>query len=257
MIPSNVDKHIDATYFRLRVGLALLAFFFPFVLLVVGRYVHNIPFQENMSAYYFAFDPMKSALRVFPMRDWFVGILWAIGCFLVLYRGFSTPENWVLNLAGLSALGVAMLPTSPPDYCTNCGDGWPVAHKVLAVVLFVCIAAVAWIFRWETVQLLREKRVRDWFGRVYGALAIAMVVSPLVAIVVSFGFAAYKSATIFIETFAICIFAVFWLVKTYEIHIIDTQPEARHADFQAAAGALTDEERGSLSMRLNRSLTRS
>jgi hypothetical protein len=68
------------------------------------------------------------------------------------------------------------------------------------------------------------------------------------------GFQAYTSATIFIETFAICIFAIFWLVKTYEVHIIDTQPDARHADFRAAAGALTDEERNSLSLRLNRSL---
>jgi hypothetical protein len=34
-----------------------------------------------------------------------------------------------------------------------------------------------------------------------------MVVSPIVAIVVSLGVQAHKSATIFIETFAICIFA--------------------------------------------------
>ncbi|MBO0764134.1 MAG: hypothetical protein J2P50_06060 [Hyphomicrobiaceae bacterium] len=268
MTPTNVDKHIDQTYFYLRIGLALLALFFPFVLLLVGWYLFDIPFQAKLSAYYFAFAPPDSQLRVFPMRDWLVGILWAIGCFLILYRGFSRAENWTLNLAGLSALGIAMFPTSPPDYCTHCGDGWPITHQVLSVALFVCIAFVAWALRWQTLPLLSDVRLRMRFHAVYRAVAIAMVLAPLVAVWLSVaGVGApqkaaalpgdiFASATLLTEIFAICIFAVFWLIKTYELHIIEARPAARHADFESAAGALTDGERNSVSMRLNKLLVR-
>jgi hypothetical protein len=39
-----------------------------------------------------------------------------------LYRGFSSTENWTLNIAGLSALIVALFPTKTPAYCTNCAS---------------------------------------------------------------------------------------------------------------------------------------
>jgi hypothetical protein len=251
---STLDKHIGATYFYLRTGLAVLALLFPFILVLVGWLVYSIELQDSMSAYYFAFAPQGSALRVFPMRGWFVGILWAIGAFLILYRGYSTGEDRVLNLAGLSALGVAMLPMAPPPYCANCGTGWPFLHHAFAVLLFVCIAVVAWVFRWETVQLLRDKRLRDRFGRVYSGLAMAMVLSPLLAVAVSFGVNAYKAYILFIEIFGIVVFAVFWLTKTYEFRLIEAQLALRDARHETLAGRLTEEERASLSMRLNKSL---
>jgi hypothetical protein len=252
---SSLDKHIGETYFYLRTGLAVLALLFPFILVLVGWLAYSIQPQDSMSAYYFAFAPQESALRAFPMRAWFVGILWAIGAFLILYRGYSAGEDRVLNLAGLSALGVAMLPMAPLPYCTNCGDGWPIAHHAFAVLLFVCIAVVAWVFRWETVQLLRDKRLRDRFGRVYSGLAMAMVLSPLLALALSLGVNAYRAYVLFIEIFAIVVFAIFWLIKTYEFHLIESQPVLRHAELETAAGRLTAEERTSLSMRLNRSLS--
>jgi len=66
--------------------------------------------QNSISAFYGAYN--------YAMRDWFVGILWAVGSFLVLYRGFSVAEDWALNIAGLSAILLAINPcycwTEPP-----------------------------------------------------------------------------------------------------------------------------------------------
>ena len=110
MKPNKLQEHIRSTYFSLRLGLGLLAFLFPVLLVSYGYLREGIPFQTSMSDYYFAFVPKDSPLRVFPMRVFFVGILCAIGVFLILYRGFSRTENWLLNFAGFSAIGVAFFP---------------------------------------------------------------------------------------------------------------------------------------------------
>ena len=121
MTPAELQEHIYKTYFWLRGGLCLLAFVFPFLLWGIGSW-NEIPLQNSISDYYFAFAPPNSELRAFPGRVVFVGVLFALGFFLILYRGFSSTENWTLNIAGLSALIVALFPTKTPAYCTNCAS---------------------------------------------------------------------------------------------------------------------------------------
>jgi hypothetical protein len=103
MTPAELQEHIYKTYFWLRGGLCLLAFVFPFLLWGIGSW-NEIPLQNSISDYYFAFAPPNSELRAFPGRVVFVGVLFALGFFLILCRGFSSTENWTLNIAGLSAL---------------------------------------------------------------------------------------------------------------------------------------------------------
>jgi hypothetical protein len=45
------------------------------------------------------------------MQDVFVGILWAVGLFLISYKGYDSTDNWVTNLSGIFAIGVALFPT--------------------------------------------------------------------------------------------------------------------------------------------------
>jgi hypothetical protein len=56
-----------------------------------------------MSRYYYALGSDG-----YLMRDWFVGLLFAVGNFLYLYKGFGRAEDWALNIGGVLALGVAM-----------------------------------------------------------------------------------------------------------------------------------------------------
>src|SRR5262249_26701160 len=121
MTPAQLQKSMVQTYFWLRIGLGGLAFAFPLLLVAIG-FSKDIPVQDSMSAYYFAFAPPTSDLRVFPGRVVFVGILFALGFFLLLYRGFSNTERWLMNLAGLSAIVVALFPMHTPNYCNNCGS---------------------------------------------------------------------------------------------------------------------------------------
>ena len=124
MVPMETADHIKGTYLRLRLALGVLAFLFPVVLLAVGWFVYGVPHQHSMSHYYFGI-PTGSELRAFPMRIFFVGILWTIGWFLICYKGFSPAEDRLLNLAGFCALLVAMFPTKvDTKYCPSyCGHG--------------------------------------------------------------------------------------------------------------------------------------
>ena len=58
----------------------------------------------SMSEYYWA-----AAGDVVPARNVFVGGLFAVSACLWLYKGFSPRENVALNLAGLFAVGVALV----------------------------------------------------------------------------------------------------------------------------------------------------
>ena len=67
MTPAELQEHIYKTYFWLRGGLCLLAFVFPFLLWGIGSW-NEIPLQNSISDYYFAFAPPNSELRAFPGR---------------------------------------------------------------------------------------------------------------------------------------------------------------------------------------------
>src|SRR5690349_17076820 len=75
--PEQLRKHITGTYTWLRYGIVAIAFLLPWVLWGVGQVLFNQSLLGSMSAYYRS-----------PMRDVFVGGLWSIGAFLILYKGY-------------------------------------------------------------------------------------------------------------------------------------------------------------------------
>jgi hypothetical protein len=237
MEPTKLQNHIRLTYFSLRVGLGALALIFPVLLVAYGWYVENIPIRDSMSAYYFAFVPEDSDLRVFPMRGFFVGILWAIGCFLILYRGFSITENWLLNLAGFCAIGVAFFPMKAAcKYCASVDLS--VWHNRFAFALFVFIACVAWFCNGDSLRELAKEQTQrqrgrfeprpETFRRIYFVLGVLMILAPAGSYLVGI----YAWRTLAVEWAGIWVFAIYWLVKSYELYL-------SKADEKAARGEMT------------------
>jgi len=225
MTPSEIQENISKTYFWLRAGLCALAFVFPILLLGIGLW-KDIPLQGSMSAYYFAFAPESSELRDFPGRAVFVGILFVAGFFLILYKGFSRTENWALNIAGLAAIVAALFPMETPDYCNNCGSNtYSFVHQAAGVVLFVCIAFVAWACTEETLVRLPDP-LRRRFRRAYYTLAIFMILAPLVAIVMARFLHIYDKRIFFVEWIGIATFSIYWGLKCYELHLSKAEEKA-------------------------------
>lgn len=207
MNQDKLQQNILSSYFNLRIGIAVLALCFPFVLWVGGALQH-IEIQDSMSAYYHFTKDGRS------MRDYFVGFLFAIGVFLYLYKGNSTAENVLLNFAGVFAIGVAVFPME-----WGCGADCKniSTHGVSAISLFVCIALVCIFCASDTLHFLKNEKMASRFRKGYYALGICMVLSPLAAYLLAVVFRRLQGYTYIAEASGIAVFAIYWAVKTFEL----------------------------------------
>src|SRR5258708_21716098 len=112
MTAEDLRKNILSTYWTLRMGIVVLSAALPVSLYAYSWYADHGLVEHSMSAFYGA--------DLGAMRNWFVGVLCAIGAFLILYRGFSTAEKWLLRLAGGFAVLTAMTPCN--CWCDWVGD---------------------------------------------------------------------------------------------------------------------------------------
>lgn len=217
----QLREHVYATYVMLRWGLTLVALALPLLLAIVG-WLNDIPLQGSMSAYYHAVAPGAHAV----MRDPFVGALFVIGAGLIIYRGFSTKENWLLNLAGICAIFVALVPMNRVDVALACEStclpaGATMLHSVFAFALFVCIAAVSLTCYKATLGQLPTEKLRRHFARRYQLITGLMIVLPLL----TYGIARLAAArpgvpdwsVFLVETVAIWVFAFYWYTKSREL----------------------------------------
>jgi hypothetical protein len=222
--PDELQKHIAGTYFTLRVGIGVLAAALPVVLWLGGRFFDHEPLRCSMSAYYYSPS----------MRDELVGILCAIGLFLILYKGFSRQENWALNIAGILAIGIALIPTDPS--CTA-KTGLTV-HAILALLFFGAIAFVALTRASDTLSLIHDEGKAERLRNVYRALGVLMIASPLLAAAMAslLEHASPKRALVFfVETFAVLTFAAYWIAKSVELRATNADELAAEAKLRVAA----------------------
>ena len=86
------EDHIATTYSKLRRGMAILAWLFPFTLWWFGN-VFGIELLDSMSAYYYT-PADRLGLRIWPAAAWL--LLWIIGSYVVYIIGaalFAHPKN--------------------------------------------------------------------------------------------------------------------------------------------------------------------
>ena len=220
----DLQKHIVKTYNRLRVGIGLLAIALPLILVIGGFVGYRLPLQDSISAYYHAFVPTSQPPALFDMagngvmRNWFVGILWGIGVFLLLYKGFGRREDTALNLAGVLLVVVAMFPMG-----WTCGTTCPKVsvHGMAALLFFLAIGYVCIFRSGDTLKLIEDPQARASYRRSYRVIGFVMWVFPLVVTALQFfqirPFGAYT--IFFIEVAGIWTFAAYWLLKSREISI--------------------------------------
>jgi hypothetical protein len=187
----TVEDQARKTYFSLRLSAAVIAFTFP-VLLWLGGLHAGFTLRDSMSAYYHATptslkasdtactpaDP--SQVPVYPeagiMRNWFVGLLFAIGAILHSNKGHTEKEDWALSLAGIFAALIAVFPM--PWACkSGCSLS---AHGFCAISFFLSIAFVSLVCSRDTVQLLKPER-QTFYRNLYWLWGGLMVVAPATA----------------------------------------------------------------------------
>ncbi|GGE96633.1 hypothetical protein [Flavobacterium limi] len=104
----KIESYDIFTYRRIRRAIGYLGISLP-ILLVVLSFISffQTPLQHSISHYYYT-----------NLREIFTGALCAVGLFLICYKGHGNisilkNDNLLTNIAGVTALGVALVPTNP------------------------------------------------------------------------------------------------------------------------------------------------
>jgi len=190
------------SYLYLSLGMGLVAFMLPIALVAAGGYEGHY----SISYFYHVSEASRNIL---------VGCLWATGVFLFLFQGLSRWENWLLNLAGVAAIGVAMVPM-PAE---QCGPGKAFTlHALSAITFFLCLAVVAIGFSKTRIQYIIYPPKRLRFKRAYDLAGLLMILMPAAVIALYF-LGGRRCAThwiFWVEACGIWAFAFYWFVKTAE-----------------------------------------
>ena len=139
-------------------GLALPPLLGPGGYLVLG-----VPIQDSLSAYVHT-----------PLRDLFVGLLFALSALFFCYRGHDRIENWTAHSAALFALGLALFPLDPGNdplaqrtaaglLHTVCGGGFFLTMTVYALLHFPRRrpAATEIVVQTELEKSMQWVKIRD------------------------------------------------------------------------------------------------
>ncbi len=205
--PDNFHQHIRDTYFSTRLGIAIIGILFPLILWLIGLQL-GVELQGSISAYYHT-----------PIRNVFVGILFAIGTSLYLYKGYSTVEDFVLDGAGILAVCVALLPTSCPVEVECDTFTAPLWHGISAILFFILIAYIC-IFR--ALDTLNQSQIEESRKKVYmiiyWILGVSMIALPLFSALWLYLVNETGSLIFWVELAGVWVFSAYWIVKTIEIN---------------------------------------
>lgn len=229
------DDPLSLHFLAVRQGIGLLGLILPTVLLIYARQ-DPINRQPTMSDFYYT-----------AMGDVFVGIVIAIGVFLITYKGYSErPARFRLGdfemslIAGTAAIFVALFPTpfelganlclqTLTDQVAACSIepettiltgllfvAGPI-HFLSAGIFFVCLAYFCLVlFPMGGKRMVDGRAAWSFEHIVYWAAGWTILACILaIALLFGFGLEAPKEAgaVFWAEAIAVYAFAVAWLVK--------------------------------------------
>ncbi len=205
-IPSGAPRKLELSYLALRTTVGTIGIALPWVL-ATGGWPHEPSWlQPSLSAYYYT-----------GMRNIFVAILFFIGVFLAVTRGYDWKDELAGWISGPCAIGVALFPTTRPNCPALETDLIGKVHYGCAAVLFVTLGLMSLcLFTKSSSKVDRtdEKKKRNV---VYKICGIAILVSITCIGVLHF-FAPEKRcewphSEFWLETIAVEAFGFAWLTK--------------------------------------------
>ena len=206
--PSAPQDSLVISYLRLRRAVGYLGLALPFVLALGAFWLHGQGIQSSISAYYHT-----------GMRDVFVGILCAIGIFLLSYRGHERKDRLAGDAACLFALGVALFPTAPDVDPTSRQKLIGGVHLVFASLFFLTLAYFSLCLFTLTDPMKPPTPRKLQRNRVYRACGYTMLAALALILAITIA-PAELSAPIrslqpvfWLEALAVVAFGLSWLTK--------------------------------------------
>lgn len=208
-LPKNTREVPEVISFRtIRRIIGYLGIGLPFGLLIMAYALGCRQLQSSISHYYYT---MAGSLLV--------GVLCAIGLFLISYKGFGPLDDRATNIAGVFAFGVAFFPTG--NFAQTCCAlfVYPCSklrvglHYGCAASLFVTLAFISFfLFTRSKGEKSDEKHIRNAIYRTCAVLMLLFIV--MVPVCAKWIDPADKyRLTFYLETGALISFGISWLVK--------------------------------------------
>ncbi|MFI6306890.1 DUF998 domain-containing protein [Amycolatopsis thailandensis] len=199
----TASDNLVRNYLFLRRAIGFLGIGLPFVLIFGKLIVDGGGLLNSISGYYYS-----------GMRDVWVGVMCAIGVFLLSYRGYGRVDDIAGNIAAVAAVGVALFPTTPSN-----GDREDVfigyLHLGFAAVFFLTLAFFCIVLFTKSDKEIPGARKPER-NRLYVTSGVIMLVC--LALIVLCGLV-FDDATkslypaLWLESVAIFAFGVAWLTK--------------------------------------------
>ena len=161
-------------------------------------------------------------------RDWFVGLLFAVGVLFVSFTGQSARERKLTILASLCAILVAVAPCE----CERDASFISIFHFPAAAGVFAIMGYFCWRFR-RTADSKKDKYPEaKRRAYVYTACLAGMIVCGLMAIAYAIAReaidAAVPSYVFWLEAVGLISFGVSWLTASRTIPVITNPRERFH-----------------------------
>lgn len=199
MPPNPEGRTLALDFLAVRKAVGLVGAALPVALLLGGLLLFGV------------FEPSISEYHGSGMRDVFVGLLCAVGVFLVAHRGHGAQDWYASQVAGAAALLVAVFPSTGRT---------STAHFAAAAVFFVTLALTSLLLFTRSSKgkedQPRGKRRRNGAYVVCGWGILACVGLIVLYDLALKGRSARLDAlapVFWLEAFAIWFFAASWLIK--------------------------------------------
>lgn len=204
--PGN-ESSLIISYLTLRKLIGFLGMGLPFIVALGGLMVYGTVLQGSISAYYYT-----------GMRDVFVGILSAIGVFLISYHGYDLIDFIAGKAGGVFALGIALFPTAPAGHVTPTDEVIGRIHYAFAALFFLTIAYFSLFLFTKTNPEKPPTSMKKRRNKVYRICGVAILAClALIAInkLKSDGLIIHEKdhPVFWLETVANLAFGISWIVK--------------------------------------------
>ncbi len=196
------------SYNSLRIMFGFMGMILPFLLAIAGKSLFDLEIQPSISDYYHT-----------QMRDVLVGGLWAIGAFLLAYKGPALVDNLLAKLACLSAIGISLFPTPAGDETLFEMDWVGLLHYLFAAIFFGSLIIFSLFLFTQTKKGVPPTQMKLVRNQVYTVCGLIMLTCVLLIGLYNLIPPESQSPVdqyqpvFWLETVAILAFGISWFVK--------------------------------------------
>lgn len=202
------EKSLVFSYLTLRKAIGLLGISFPFVLSLGAIFFFRTDIQSSVSSYYHT-----------GMRDVFVGTLFAIGFFLLSYKGYKRTDDVAGDLGCVFAVGVALFPTTPDSPVSGDARFIGYIHLAFAMLFFIILIYFSLFLFTKTDPSRTASRRKLQRNKVYKVCGYTM--SLCILLIAIYSFLPNEVASpikvfdpvFWLEAIAVVVFGISWLIK--------------------------------------------